>query len=287
MSVFSKVRGIFKIKKDSLSKEELLNIEERLIEADFSLATIGEVITPDLNKLHSSEELINKIKERLIKILYPKQKVLNINTKPFVIFISGVNGGGKTTTIAKLSNFFISQNKKVLIGACDTFRAAAVEQLDFWAKKVGSFIEKPLKEKEDPSAVAYRALKRAKDESFDVLILDTSGRLQNNVSLMEELKKIQSVLTKVDKTKPDLSLIVIDGSSGQNTVLQVKEFSKFINLDGVIVTKLDSSSRGGMVFTIAKELDFGIYFVTMGEGLDDFTPFKADEFVNSILYDKN
>lgn len=287
MSIFTKIKKIFNIGKSTLPHQTILEFEEALIRADASLLTIKDIITPDLQHLQTSDAVKEKISARMLAILKPMQRKLTISDNiPFVIFVSGVNGSGKTTVIAKLANRFVLEGKKVLIGACDTFRAAAVEQLEYWAKQTGASIEKPLKTNEDPSAVAYRALKRAKDENFHILIIDTSGRLQTNKALMEELRKIQTVLKKVDESKPDLSLLVLDGSAGQNVISQGKEFGSFVKIDGVIMTKLDSSSRGGTLLTVASDLKLGIYLISLGEGLDDFSDFIPEDFVKNI-FDSN
>jgi fused signal recognition particle receptor len=259
MSIFQKIKKIFKVG-NKLPADIISSIEESLINSDASFSVIKKVITPDLQRLDTAEEVKAKVAQRMISILQPRQKKIEITSNPpFVIFIFGVNGSGKTTTIAKLANKFIIEGKRVLIGACDTFRAAAAQQMEYWSNKIGAFIEKPLKEGEDPSAVAFRSLKRAIEEKFDVLIIDTSGRLQTNKSLMEELSKMQSVLRKIDEEKPDLNLLVIDASSGQNAISQAREFGKGVKLDGIIITKLDSSSKGGTILTIASELDHSIY----------------------------
>ena len=285
MSIFSRIKKIFRIsKKPLLPKEIIEHLESNLIEADASLPLIQKIITPELSKLQSAEEVKTEIAKRMLLILKAKETKIQVGAnKPYVIFISGVNGSGKTTTIAKLSNKFVSEGKKVLIGACDTFRAAAVEQLSHWADLTGASIEKPIKEGEDPSSVAYRSLKRAFSEEFDILIIDTSGRLQTNKTLMAELTKMQSVLRKIDETKPDLSLLVIDGGAGQNAILQGKEFANAIRIDGIIMTKLDSSAKGGTLLTVANDLKIPIYMISIGEGLFDFTDFNAEEFINNIF----
>jgi fused signal recognition particle receptor len=284
MSIFGKIKKIFK-KKSLLPEEIITHFEESLIDADASFSVVSSIITPELSKLKTAEEVKAKISSSMISILQPKERSFEIKPdgKPFVIFVAGVNGGGKTTTIGKLSNKLVLEGKKVLVGACDTFRAMATEQLDFWVKKAGASIEKQLKEGEDPSAVCYRSMKRAIDENFDVLIIDTSGRLQSNKALMDELTKMQSVIRKIESSKPDVSLLVIDGSAGQNAISQGKEFAKYIKLDGLCITKLDSSSKGGALLSIAKELDIGIYFVGMGEKIEDLTNFNAVNFVNNIF----
>jgi fused signal recognition particle receptor len=259
--------------------------EEALINADASFSIVSKIITPELSKLKTADEVKEQISSKIISILKPKERSLKIeqSNTPFVIFIAGVNGSGKTTTIGKLANKFALEGKKVLVGACDTFRVAATEQLEAWVKQAGISIEKRLKEREDPSAVCYRSVKRAVEEKFDVLIIDTSGRLHSNKALMDELSKMQFVIRKINLEKPDISLLVIDGSAGQNAISQGREFAKFIKLDGLCITKLDSSSKGGAVLSIANELDLGIYFVGVGEDLNDLSPFHAEEFVKNIF----
>jgi fused signal recognition particle receptor len=284
MSIFGKIKTIFK-KKSLLPEEVIEHFEEALINADASFSIVSKIITPELSKLKTADEVKEKISSSMLSILKPKEKLLKIEETPFIIFIAGVNGSGKTTTIGKLAHKFVNEGKKVLVGACDTFRVAATEQLDFWVKQAGASIEKQIKEGEDPSAVCYRSVKRAMEEKFDVLIIDTSGRLHSNKALMDELTKMQSVIRKIDNNKPDVSLLIIDGSAGQNAIAQGREFAKYIKLDGLCITKLDSSSKGGAVLSIASELDLGIYLVGVGEGINDLTPFHAEEFVKNIFED--
>ena len=284
MSIFGKIKGLF-LKADALPEDIITNLEEILIEADVSLTLISKIITKDLQSLKSLEEVKKKISASMLSILKPKERKLKIDeeNKPFVIFVVGVNGGGKTTSIGKLANKFTAEGKKVLIGACDTFRAGAVMQIEHFANITGAEIEKPLKEEEDPASTVYRSFTRAKAEEFDVLIIDTSGRLQNNKGLMDELAKMQKVLSKLEAGKPDLSLLVVDGSVGQAAILQSKEFSSAINIDGIILTKLDSSSKGGVVFSIANDFPFGIYFAATGEKIDDIEDFNSEKFIESIF----
>lgn len=284
MSLFQKIKKVFK-GGGKLPAEIISSIEDSLINSDASLRIVKKIITPDLSKLASIEEVKSEVTKRMLSILEPREKKININSKksPFVIFVFGVNGSGKTTTIAKLANRFILSGNKVLIGACDTFRAAATEQMEIWSRKINASIEKPLKEGEDPSAVAFRSLRKAIDDGFDVLILDTSGRLQTNKNLMEELSKMQNVLSKIDSSKPDLNLLVIDGSSGQNAINQAYEFGKGVKLDGIILTKLDFSAKGGAILTIAHEFEYGIYLASMGEGLLDVADFDSTAFIDNIF----
>jgi fused signal recognition particle receptor len=285
MSFFGKIKAIFSLKKALLPEEIIANFEEALINADADHAIIKKIIKPEFSKLQTEEEVKAAISNSMLSILKPKEREIKIEEQdlPFVIFVAGVNGSGKTTTIGKLASKFTLEGRKVLIGACDTFRAAATEQLTQWAEQAGAEIEKQIKEGEDPSAVCYRSLKRAKEEGFDVLIIDTSGRLQTNKALMAELTKMQSVLKKIDQTKPNLTLLILDGSAGQNTIIQGKEFAKFIHIDGICITKLDSSSKGGTLLSIANKFDFGIYFVGIGEEIADLTTFNSEEFIKSIF----
>lgn len=284
MSIFGKIKNLFG-KSDTLPEDVIIKLEDILIESDVSLSIINKIITKDLQSSTSFEDVKDKISKAMLSILKPKERKLVIHSenKPFVIFVAGVNGGGKTTSIGKLANKFISEGKKVLIGACDTFRAGAVMQIEHFANLTGAKIEKPIKEEEDPASVVYRSFMRAKEEAFDVLIIDTSGRLQNNKGLMDELSKMQKVLFKLDKTKPDLTLLVVDGSAGQIAISQSKEFSSAIKIDGIILTKLDSSSRGGVVFSLANDFTFGIYLISTGEKIDDIKDFNSEKFIDSIF----
>lgn len=284
MSIFGKFKNLF-TKSNLLPEDIINNLEEVLIDADVSLSLIRTIITKDLQKAKTAEEVKEKIAESISKILHPKEEVLkpDYSNKPYIIFVVGVNGGGKTTTIGKLANKFTKEGKKVLIGACDTFRAGAVMQIEHFAKLLNCNIEKPLREEEDPASTAYRSVMRAKEENFDVLIIDTSGRLQTNKSLMDELAKIQKVISKIDNTKPDVSLLVIDGSAGQNAVIQSREFGNAINIDGIVLTKLDSSSKGGAILSIAHEFPFKIYFAATGESIEDIENFNSAKFIESIF----
>jgi fused signal recognition particle receptor len=284
MSVFSKITSIFKTqKKSTLTQDDIQDLYNILINSDLSTSVVN-LLMKNLDQNKTVGEAIDQLKSRMISILEKKEKSLEIvDKKPFVIFVAGVNGSGKTTTIAKMANKFVLDGKKVLVGACDTFRVAAVEQLAYWCVAANANIEKPLKEGEDPASVCYRSFKKAQDENFDVLILDTSGRLQTNKSLMDELKKIYSVLQKLNSSKPDLTLCVIDGSAGQNAIVQYEEFGKYINLDGVCITKLDSSSKGGAIFSIADSSNCDIYFSCFGEKISDLSNFNAKEFVENIF----
>jgi fused signal recognition particle receptor len=201
---------------------------------------------------------------------------------PVVILIAGVNGVGKTTTIGKLAKLYKGQGKSVLIAAADTFRAAASEQLEIWAERAGVRIIKN-KEGSDPAAVVFDAVSSSKSRGNDVLIVDTAGRLHNKVNLMEELKKINRVITREFPEADRKNLIVLDATTGQNAIAQVEIFNEAIDLDGIVLTKLDGTAKGGVVFAIKEMFDIPIEFVGVGEGMDDLIVFDAPSFVEGIL----
>lgn len=283
----SSLKEIFTHKKlDALTLEEL---EELLIVSDMGLEAAGEIVSQlkekKFEKNIEENELKNLLASEIEKILKPCEKNLTIDQEqsPQVIVFNGVNGAGKTTTIAKISQSLKNQNKKVLIAACDTFRAAACEQLEVWAKRVGCEIIKPQKEGEDPAAVAYRALDFAKKNNFDVLLIDTAGRLQNKQNLMDELKKINSVLKKLDANAPQENLLVLDATGGQNAKSQLEIFNQVVGITGLVITKLDGTARGGIVVALAQKFQKPIYAIGVGEKLEDLQEFDAYNFAASLL----
>ena len=191
----------------------------------------------------------------------------------------GVNGVGKTTTIAKIANHLIKENKKVLIAAGDTFRAGAVDQLEVWANRVGSDIVKPNKHAADPASVVFDAVKKAKAENYDVLIVDTAGRLQNKVNLMNELEKISRIISREIPDAPHESLLVIDATTGQNGISQAKSFKEVTPLTGIVLTKMDGTSKGGIILTIKDELQLAVKMIGLGEALEDLQEFDLDAFI--------
>jgi fused signal recognition particle receptor len=202
--------------------------------------------------------------------------------KPFVILMLGVNGAGKTTSIAKLARLLLEDRKKVLFGACDTFRAAAIEQLEVWAGRLGVDVIKH-KDGSDPAAVAYDATLAAKARGMDVLLLDTAGRLHTKVNLMEEMKKIKRVVQKEMTTAPHETLLVVDATNGQNAIVQAQTFHDALTLTGIVVTKLDGTAKGGFLLPIAHTLKLPIRFVGVGEKMDDLIPFRAKEFATAMF----
>jgi len=207
---------------------------------------------------------------------------LKPSVKPFVVMVVGVNGTGKTTTIGKLAHLFKQQNKKVIVAAADTFRAAASEQLEIWAKRAGADIIRN-QSGADPAAVAYDSLQAAVNRNIDVLIVDTAGRLHTKTNLMEELKKIRRVLTKLDENTPHETLLVMDATTGQNGLSQARQFTGSVGVTGIVLTKLDGTAKGGMVLAIGDELNVPVKFIGVGEQMDDLQPFNAEEFGEALF----
>ena len=263
------------------------DLEEVLITGDIGLETTMKII--DSLKAEVKAEFItnpNKVKSKLKRLMVEsvdKQERHKISESyPVVILVIGINGGGKTTTIGKIANMYKKQGKKVMLAAADTFRAAASEQLQIWADRVGVPIVKH-QEGADPSAVLFDAAQSAKAKGIDVLICDTAGRLQNKKNLMTELEKMNKVLTKEFPDANRETLLVLDATTGKNAVSQAQEFGGVSDLTGVIITKLDGTAKGGIAITISDEFDLPIKFVGVGEGIDDLKPFVPKEFIGGIF----
>ena len=279
--------------KKSLDQETLNELEDQLIMADLGLRSASQIV----EKLKSQKFLIEKdtkeiseskvfnvVANEISKILQPCEKDLfkkKIDT-PCVLLLSGVNGSGKTTTAGKISEKLRKNNKKVVIAACDTFRAAAVSQLETWAERTGSIFVKG-DDNSDPAAVAYKSMELAIKEKADYLIIDTAGRLQNKSDLMQELSKTCRVLSKLNKNAPQEKVVVLDGTVGQNAHSQLKHFDEAIGITGIIVTKLDGTAKGGVIISLAEEFKKPIYAIGVGEKVDDLDVFKADEFSRAIM----
>jgi fused signal recognition particle receptor len=266
---------------DDAAWEEL---EMLLITADVGHKTTSELIAClKKKKIDNVDELKSALAEEVGRMLSPYAGSLNAQgTKLFCIMIVGVNGVGKTTTIAKLANNFIKDGKKVILGAADTFRAAAIEQLEIWADRVGVDIVKQ-REGADPAAVAYDSLKSAVARDCDVLIIDTAGRLHTKSNLMEELKKIKRVLKKEGSDYPQETLLVLDATLGQNALSQARSFKEGVDITGVIMTKLDGTAKGGILINVARELNLPVKFIGIGEKIDDLQPFDAKVFAEGIF----
>ena len=233
-------------------------------------------------KIEDEEEVKKVLREEMQEILEVTDKEMHLNTKPSIILVIGVNGVGKTTSIGKIANRIRKDGKKVVVAAADTFRAAAVEQLEIWAKRSGAEIVKR-EEGVDPASVVYDAIKKVREEEADVLIVDTAGRLHNKKYLMDELNKIQKVINKEMPDADKEVLLVIDGTTGQNAISQVKAFKKEADITGLVLTKLDGTAKGGAVIGIVEENKIPVKFIGIGEQIDDMEVFNAEDFVKAII----
>ncbi len=277
-----------------IDEEILSNIEEILISSDIGYDLTEKIIINSRIRLKEEKDRsslnINRIvKHELISVFdnnYSSNTGLDIINKPYIIVVIGVNGVGKTTTIGKLANNFRKEGLEVIIGAADTFRAAASEQLQIWAKRASVKLVKNISGS-DPSSVAYETVSLALKENYDVVIIDTAGRLHNKSHLMEELNKINRVISKVIPTAPHETLLVIDGTSGQNALVQANEFSKVANITGLVVTKLDGTAKGGVIFQICDKQKIPVKYIGIGEGIDDLQNFDPEAFVAAIFDDNN
>ena len=269
-------------------EEGFLNeLEEALISADVGVETATFVLK-DLTKrfkrkeLSTPAEVRDRLKELLYAILAGRTTKLDVSAAPSIILVVGVNGTGKTTTIGKLAYRLHAGGKKVMLAAGDTFRAAASEQLSIWGERAGIPVIKH-KEGADPGAVAFDAVSAAKARNMDVLIVDTAGRLHTKSNLMEELKKVKRILSRELPGAPHETLLVLDGNTGQNALAQAKMFHEAVGLTGIVLTKLDGTSKGGIVFAINKELSIPVKFVGIGEAIEDLQEFDPKEFVDALL----
>ena len=268
--------------------EELLEeLEEALIMSDVGVETSTKIITKLRDRikkqnLKEAEEVKQALREEIQNIFDEVDNSLHLDTKPSVILVVGVNGVGKTTSIGKIANRLKQDGKKVVIAAADTFRAAAVEQLEIWANRAGCPIVKK-EEGADPASVVYDAIRKTKEENADVLICDTAGRLHNKKYLMDELEKIKRV---IDKELPDASkeiLLVLDATTGQNAILQVQAFKETVDITGLVLTKLDGTAKGGVVIGITNENNMPVKFIGVGEQIDDMEVFNSEDFVKAII----
>ena len=270
-----------------VDEEFLEELEEILIMSDMGVTTSSKIVE-NLRKrikkenLKEEEKVKAALREEIESIFNEVDKSLKIDTKPSIIMVVGVNGVGKTTSIGKIANILKNQGKKVVIAAADTFRAAAVEQLEIWANRSGCELVKR-KEGNDPASVVYDAMKKTKEVGADVLIIDTAGRLHNKKYLMEELHKIKRVIDKEMSEADKEVLIVLDASTGQNAINQVKAFKEETDVTGIILTKLDGTSKGGVVVGIVEESKIPVKFIGIGEKIDDMQVFQSSDFVKAII----
>ncbi|MCP5461541.1 MAG: signal recognition particle-docking protein FtsY [Thermotogae bacterium] len=275
---FKRVRKLLSL--ESLDSESLEEIEELLILSDMGSETAEEVIEALKDRTEKGKEPVEVLKEVLVEILDIPFEVPQ--ARPYVVSVVGVNGTGKTTTIGKLSKLYSSKGNKVVLAACDTFRAAAVEQLKIWSERAKvDFISQG--QGADSAAVAFDAVRHAASKGKDVVIVDTAGRLHTRSNLMEELKKVHRVIGKASPGAPNEVLLVIDATTGQNGLVQAKKFKEAVDVTGIVLTKLDGTAKGGIIFAIVKELGIPVRYIGVGEKEDDLKPFDSREFVNALL----
>ena len=271
-----------------IDQNTIQDFEDLLITSDVDVETSELITTKLANEKFSNAPSLEEIQSSLSKIINEivstniKKIDYRNNTKPYVILMVGVNGSGKTTTIAKLANQFQQERKTVLLVAADTFRAAAVEQLNEWADKIGTdFIRDA--DKSDPASVVFKSIEYANKNNIDVVIIDTAGRLQNKTDLMDQLGKIDRVLKKHDETLPHDSIISIDATTGQNALKQVEEFNKFTKITGIIMTKFDSNAAGGTLVSISNKTKIPILAIGSGEQISDLIDFDPEQFSNNFI----
>ncbi len=278
---------------NEITEDFWTGLEDTLVQADLGGQVTMEVVDnlrqrADRERIVSPKKAEQLLKDELVQVLVeagnaaPSNGAGKTTAKPYVILMVGVNGAGKTTSIAKLANYFRQQNKRVILAAADTFRAAAIEQLQVWGERVRVNVIAH-QQGSDPGAVAFDAYQSAKANNADILIVDTAGRLQSKTNLMKELEKIARVLQKNDPTAPHETLLVLDAVTGQNGLNQAREFKKAVPLTGIVLAKLDGTAKGGIVFAIARELKLPIKYIGTGEGLDDLAEFDPKEFVEDLF----
>jgi fused signal recognition particle receptor len=275
--------------KKRIDNDLLEQLEDQLLLADIGLPTtqkITSTLTESLNRkqLNNGETVLSVLKQVMSDVLQPSAIPLNIDTqhKPYVILMVGINGAGKTTTVGKLAQKLKSEGHRVMLSAGDTFRAAAVEQLQTW----GDRLDIPVIQQgqgADSASVIFDALQSAQARNIDVLIADTAGRLHTQSNLMEELKKIKRVLSKLDPTAPHETMLVLDAGTGQNAMVQAAQFKESVGVTGITLTKLDGTAKGGMIFSVAEQLKLPIRFIGVGEAVEDLRIFDSDEFVDALL----
>ena len=284
-AIFGQINNVLKsfVRVDEDLLEEL---EELLIMSDVGVNATEEIIEELRDRikdgrLKEKDQVIDSLKEILTDMI-GEGGDLDLSTTPAIILVIGVNGAGKTTSIGKISNRLVKRGKKVVVAAADTFRAAAIDQLAVWCERSGAEIVKQ-NEGSDPAAVVYDAINYAKKRKADVLIIDTAGRLHNKTNLMNELAKINRVIDKECPEAVRENLLVLDATTGQNAILQAKEFRNAANITGLVLNKLDGTAKGGIVISIKNELGIPVKFIGVGEKIDDMQEFKADEFVEALF----
>jgi fused signal recognition particle receptor len=283
--VFSGVATLFRLK-GLVDKDFLKELEKRLYLADVGTGATAEIIGRVRQAFLDKEitgDVETYVKQQLVELVAPSERGLRTNMAgPTVILVSGVNGSGKTTSIAKLAKLLKDDGKKVIVAACDTFRAAAVEQLTIWSQRIGCDIVKA-QQGSDPASVAHDACEKAKARQFDALIVDTAGRLHTQAHLMRELEKIRRVVGKQIEGAPHEVLLVLDATTGQNAIAQAEQFKKTIECTGIILAKLDGTAKGGAIFAVKQKLGLPVKFIGIGETLDDLEPFDPEAYVEALF----
>jgi fused signal recognition particle receptor len=283
-AVFGQIVNVFGA--GEVTEETWEDLEALLIQGDVGVRTALALVERLRERVREEgiyrTENFQRILEEEIEALLPEPEPLNLDWPLAVILVVGVNGSGKTTSIAKLAHRFRQQGRKVMLAAADTFRAAAVDQLDIWGERVDVPVIKG-QEGADPGAVTYDAIQKARSQEMDVLIIDTAGRLHTQHNLMEELKKIRRIVAKRVAWGPHETLLVLDATTGQNGLSQAQHFTDAVDVSGVVLAKLDGSAKGGMVLSIGEQLDMPIRFVGTGESLEDLAPFDREAFVGGLL----
>ena len=285
-SIDEKINNVFSVFR-KVDEELLEELEEVLVMSDIGMETSVKIIDELRNrikreKIEDEEAVKTALKDIMKNILNVTTPELNLETKPSVILVVGVNGVGKTTSIGKIANNLVKSGKKVIVAAADTFRAAAVEQLEVWAGRSGSMIVKK-EEGADPASVVFDAIQKTKETNSDILIVDTAGRLHNKKYLMDELFKIKKVIEKEMPESSKEVLLVLDAETGQNAISQVKAFKETTDITGIVLTKLDGTAKGGVVLGIVSENQIPVKFIGVGEQIDDMQVFNAEEFLNAII----
>jgi len=280
-----KVEAIFKNR--TVDTETLEELEETLILSDLGAITASEIVERLRKKsanggIQASGSVREFLKDEMVSMLGRSQPLVPFGEKPFVILTVGVNGAGKTTTIGKLASRFRDEGHSVLLAAADTFRAAAIEQLEIWAERSNAQIVKH-QSGSDPSAVVFDAIEAARARNIDIVIIDTAGRLHTKSPLMEELKKVKRVCEKAMKGSPHEILLVVDATNGQNALMQAKIFNEAVGVTGIALTKLDGTAKGGIVFAIKKEFNIPVKLIGVGEGIEDLQDFVTEDFVRALF----
>src|SRR5438309_2202708 len=284
--VFTGVAQLFRLK-GRVDKDFLTELEKRLYLADVGSGATAEIVER-VRQAFLDKEITGDVEvfvKRQLKDMLNAEAAVHINLSgPTVIMVSGVNGSGKTTSIAKLANRFHLDGKKVMVAACDTFRAAAVEQLTIWSQRIGCDIVKN-QQGSDPASVAFDACEKAKARNFDIVIVDTAGRLHTQAHLMNELRKIHRILGGRIEGAPHEVLLVLDATTGQNAIIQAESFKKDVQCSGIVLAKLDGTAKGGAIFAIKQKLGLPVKFIGVGEKLEDLEPFNPEVYVEALFSD--